>query len=219
MWVTVGSGEGKGLSVRVEGERFLIGSGAECQLMLGDPNVEPLHAYLQADGDGRVELHDLGSEGGTYVDGERIAGSRLLHDGDEVRVGDTVLIATLEDPAREAAANQLGSESEPAPAVRVTTDEGEEVEVVPASEHRRRRALRRPGGAEGRRPQWPQDDAARVAEGPQGGRLGGGGRLPGERVPPGQPDEHRRRRVGRAEQLPLPHPRLAHLPEHDPDRR
>ena len=27
MWVTIGSGEGKGLSVRVEGERFLIGTG------------------------------------------------------------------------------------------------------------------------------------------------------------------------------------------------
>ena len=40
MWVTVGSGEGKGLSVRVEGERFLIGSGDECQLMVGDPKVD-----------------------------------------------------------------------------------------------------------------------------------------------------------------------------------
>src|SRR6476469_1398107 len=132
MWVTVGAGEVKGLSVRVEGERFLIGSGAECQLMLGDPKVEPLHAYLEADGDGKVELHDLGSDSGTFVGGERVAGSRVLRDGEELRVGDTLLIAMLEDPAREAAANQDGSESEDvAPAVRVTTEEGEAVEVVP----------------------------------------------------------------------------------------
>jgi S1-C subfamily serine protease len=135
MWVTVGSGEGKGLSVRVEGERFLIGSGAECQLMLGDPKVEPLHAYLETDGDGKVELHDLGSECGTFVGGERVDGSRTLHDGDEMKVGETVLIATLDEPP----APPDGEPEEVAPAVRVTTEEGEEVEVVPASEHRRLR--------------------------------------------------------------------------------
>src|ERR671933_476992 len=62
MWVSIGSGEGKGLSVRVEGERFVVGSGSECQLMVGDPRVAPLHAYFEVEHDGRVLLHDLGSE-------------------------------------------------------------------------------------------------------------------------------------------------------------
>src|SRR4051794_2984790 len=136
MWVTVGSGEGKGLSVRVEGERFLIGSGAECQLMLGDPKVEPLHAYLQVDGDGHVEVHDLGSESGTFVGGERVDGSRTLHDGDEMKVGETVLIASLHDPAAE-----LDAAAEPAPGVRVTAEDGEAVEVMPARERRRLREM------------------------------------------------------------------------------
>src|SRR5436309_12429180 len=130
MWVTVGSGEGKGLSVRVEGERFLIGSGEESQLMLGDPAVEPLHAYLQVTGDGHVDLHDLGSEGGTFVNGERVDHSRRLEDGDELRVGDTVLLATLEEPARELAAAHHRGDSEIAPVVRVES-EGQTVEVVP----------------------------------------------------------------------------------------
>src|SRR5436190_200381 len=54
MWVTIGSGEGSGLSVRVEGERFLIGSGDECQLMVRGERVEPLHAYFEVHDDGRV---------------------------------------------------------------------------------------------------------------------------------------------------------------------
>src|ERR671933_328801 len=72
MWVTIGSGEGTGLSVRVEGGRFVIGSGEECQLMVRGEGIEPLHAYFEVHDDGRVELHDLGSLIGTYVDGERV---------------------------------------------------------------------------------------------------------------------------------------------------
>src|SRR4051812_17727259 len=99
MWVTVGSGEGKGLSVRVEGARFLVGTGSECQLMVSDPKVAPLHAYFEIGEGGRVALHDLGSEEGTLVDGERVDGSRVIEGGEEIRVGDTLLVPSLEDPA------------------------------------------------------------------------------------------------------------------------
>ncbi|MEA2412019.1 MAG: putative serine protease PepD [Thermoleophilaceae bacterium] len=166
MWVSIGSGEGKGLSVRVEGERFLVGTGPECQLMLGDTSVAPLHAYFEVGEDGRVALHDLGSEGGTFVNGERIEGSRAIEGGEEIRIGDTLLVPSVADPAEEARdqAEHAREEPENAPAVRVRTDdgqtvevlaagdgdeeghaavrvatEGEAVEVVPAGEHRRLR--------------------------------------------------------------------------------
>src|SRR4051794_35593338 len=102
MWITIGSGEGKGLSVRVEGERFLVGTGPECQLMVGDPKVSPLHAYFEVGEGGRVVLHDLGSGSGTHVNGERIDGSRLIEGGEEIRVGETVLVPSVADPAEEA---------------------------------------------------------------------------------------------------------------------
>ena len=54
MWVRSGSGEGEGLSVRVEGERFLVGSGEECQLRVSGTGVAPLHAYFQVREDGVV---------------------------------------------------------------------------------------------------------------------------------------------------------------------
>src|SRR3954453_20968004 len=127
MWVTIGSGEGKGLSVRVEGERFLVGTGTECQLMIGDPSVEPLHAYFEVSEDGRVTLHDLGSEGGTFVNGERIDGSRAIEGGEEIRIGDPVLTPIVAAPAEEERerAEHAGEEPENAPAVRVTTEDGQ----------------------------------------------------------------------------------------------
>jgi S1-C subfamily serine protease len=111
MWVTIGSGDGKGLSVKVEGERFLVGTGTECQLMLGDPKAAPLHAYFEVGEGGYVALHDLGSESGTYVDGERIDGSRVIEGGEEIRIGDTVLVPSVADPAEEAEA--VSAEAEP----------------------------------------------------------------------------------------------------------
>ena len=161
MWVVIGSGEGKGLSVRVEGERFLVGTGNECQLMIADPKAAPLHAYFEIGEGGQVVLHDLGSEEGTYVNGERVEGSRLIEGGEEIRVGETLLTTNVDDPAEE---RPVEEHPEPAPAVRVKTEdgqtvevlaagdeeaeghpavrvasEGEAVEVVPAGEHRRLR--------------------------------------------------------------------------------
>src|SRR3954471_3874563 len=104
MWVTIGSGEGTGLAVKVEGERFLVGTATECQLMVGDPKAAPLHAYFEVGEGGRVALHDLGSEAGTYVNGEQIEGSRIIEGGEEIRIGDTVLVPSVADPAEEAQA-------------------------------------------------------------------------------------------------------------------
>src|SRR5918911_5225570 len=118
MWVTIGSGEGTGLSVRVEGERFLIGSGEECQLMVRGEGIEPLHAYFEVHDDGHVELHDLGSETGTFVDGRRVEHAVPIHGGEQIRIGDTVLSPSVDDPEEEARHlhEAEGEPAEPAPA-------------------------------------------------------------------------------------------------------
>ena len=134
MWVTIGSGEGEGLSVRVEGERFLVGSGQEAQLMVRGGDVKPLHAYFQVREDGVVELHAL--EGDTYVNGHRLTGPAHITGGEEIRIGDTMLRPTVDDPAEEARqlADAEGDRpAEPAPVVRVET-EGQTVEVMPGDD-------------------------------------------------------------------------------------
>lgn len=134
MWVTIGSGEGEGLSVKVEGERFLVGSGEEAQLRVRGPGIEPLHVYFQVRDDGVVELHPL--EGETFVDGNRVEQALRIEGGEEIRVGDTVLKPRVDDPAEEARAlheAERDGPAEPAPVVRVET-EGQTVEVVPGAE-------------------------------------------------------------------------------------
>ena len=132
MWVTIGSGEAAGVSVRVEGERFLVGTGEECQLMVRDPKVAPLHAYFEVTEEGRVLLHDLGSDEGTFLNGRRIDAPAHIRGGEEIRVGDTSLVPNVRSPEEEAAhraANGDGEDDE-AP-VRVKTDDGNVIEVVP----------------------------------------------------------------------------------------
>src|SRR4051794_40682277 len=133
MWVTIGSGEGAGVSVHVEGERFLVGSGEECQLRLNaDDKVATLHAYFEVEPDGRVLLNDLGSDIGTLVNGRKIDAPAVIEGGEHILIGDTDLVPTVEAPeeeARERAAALL-HEDAGAP-VRVRTDEGDVIEVVP----------------------------------------------------------------------------------------
>jgi S1-C subfamily serine protease len=134
MWVTIGSGEGEGVSVHVQGERFLVGAGDECQLKLGDDEkVATLHAYFEVEPDGRVLLHDLGSDVGTIVDGQKIDAPKVIEGGESIVIGDTELTPTVESPEEEArarAAALLHEDSRDAP-VRVRTDDGDTIEVVP----------------------------------------------------------------------------------------
>jgi 2-alkenal reductase len=150
MWLTITSGEGKGLAVRVEGERFLVGSGRECRLIVHDDSVDPIHALFEITDDGDVEVQDLRTKTGTFVNGQQIGGATALKDGDEVRIGDTVLTATLTDPNEsdevDEPAVEVAVPAEPPAGVAdedavalVTAPEGSHLEVVPEQQRRRLR--------------------------------------------------------------------------------
>ena len=77
------------------GRRFPV----DAQLLLGregadvtieDPLVSRRHALVRVAGSG-LEIEDLGSLNGTWVNGERLAGSMRLSAGDVVRIGSAVL--------------------------------------------------------------------------------------------------------------------------------
>jgi S1-C subfamily serine protease len=113
MWVRVGSGPDEGKKALVEGEIFTIGSGADAHFRVADEEVAAAHAFFKTLSDGRVELHDVGSEAGTFVGGERLEGAVLLLGDEDVRVGSTVLVLSLGDP--DAASGELDAEAaEPA---------------------------------------------------------------------------------------------------------
>ena len=150
MWLTVTAGEGKGLSVRIDGERCLVGSGRECRLIVHDDGVDPIHALFEIDENGDVEVQDLRTKTGTFMNGERISGATAVNDGDEIKIGSTVLTATIEDPAESDEVEEPSIEvavppEPPSPAAAedavalVTAAEGTHVEVVPVDQRRRLR--------------------------------------------------------------------------------
>ena len=62
-----------------------IGRGTSCDVVLADLAVSRLHARIRWQ-DEELVLEDLGSSGGTYVNGERVQ-RRSLRPGDVVRFG------------------------------------------------------------------------------------------------------------------------------------
>jgi putative serine protease PepD len=150
MWLTITEGEGKGLSVRVEGERVLVGSGPENRLIIHDDDVDPIHALFEINPDGDVEIQDLRTKTGTFVGDERIGGVTHVNDGDRIKIGNTVITATLTDPAESEAVEEpavevnVPAEAEHGPVEEdavalVTAPEGTHVEVVPEGQRRRLR--------------------------------------------------------------------------------
>src|SRR4051794_36186857 len=78
--------------VPLEGGQITIGRALSNTVDLGDDDVvSRLHALLEELPGGWC-LRDLSSRNGTFVNGERIDRDRVLHAGDEVRVGDTRLV-------------------------------------------------------------------------------------------------------------------------------
>ncbi len=76
---------------RITVDRALtIGSGDDADVVLRDADVAPSHARMQPTGTD-VEIEDLGSGAGTWVNGARITTSTKLMPGDVVTIGGTNL--------------------------------------------------------------------------------------------------------------------------------
>jgi class 3 adenylate cyclase len=78
---------GEGL-LKVESQ-IVLGRGI-ADVVIDDPEISRRHALVRVVG-GVVEIDDLDSLNGTWVNGERIAGTTELRPGDVVRIGQSVL--------------------------------------------------------------------------------------------------------------------------------
>ncbi|HEY62982.1 MAG TPA: FHA domain-containing protein [Caldilineae bacterium] len=72
-----------------------VGRSARNDVVLDDPLVSRAHAEIRHTDEGWV-LHDRNSTNGTYLNGRRVIRSEPLRDGDEIRIGQTIL--TFVDP-------------------------------------------------------------------------------------------------------------------------
>ena len=68
------------------GDEATLGRGAGCQVQFNDPMVSQLHARLFRSNQG-LQIEDLGSTNGTYVNGKKVGAPTRLKKGDRVRVG------------------------------------------------------------------------------------------------------------------------------------
>ncbi len=78
------------LTVRVM-RTWIIGSGADCDLVIARPTVSGRHCRLTEIADGYL-LEDLGSSNGTYVNGEPIDSATRVSASDVITLGMTVPI-------------------------------------------------------------------------------------------------------------------------------
>lgn len=84
--LTVLEGLHHGKVFALRGGENLLGRAQEANVQLDDHGVSRRHAQLRVELSGEVELLDLGSTNGTFVNGERIA-KESLKVGDRIRVG------------------------------------------------------------------------------------------------------------------------------------
>jgi len=85
----------------LSGTEMTIGHSDTADIVVEDPYLSRRHALLSVNA-GEVTVHDLNSTGGTFVNGERVDGPRVLRSGDQVRFAD--LVAVFEAGTADAAA-------------------------------------------------------------------------------------------------------------------
>ena len=78
---------------RVAKDRFLIGRGKHCDLVISSAKVSREHAAIVREGPAWF-IEDLGSSNGTWFDAERIT-RRQIHDGDEYYISSQKLSCAL----------------------------------------------------------------------------------------------------------------------------
>ncbi len=124
-WMRIG-----GHDVEVRVGRTLLGRHDSCQVVLDDPLASRRHAAVQFDGH-HATVQDLGSVNGVLVNGERIVESAQLNNGDEVRLGNQVILIYLGPAVGDDQRRRWGAETLTAQAsARLLEAEVEEATVV-----------------------------------------------------------------------------------------
>lgn len=86
MKLVVVGGKQSGMEIPVRAPKFLIGRGEECQLRPQSTMISRKHCAITV-ADGQVAIEDFGSTNGTFLNGEKVAGTHKLNNGDRIKVG------------------------------------------------------------------------------------------------------------------------------------
>src|SRR5215470_7908876 len=85
------SGPTPGAAYTLEGDQITIGRDSTNGIVINDAEISRRHARLTYQG-GKYVLEDLGSTNGTFVNGQRLAGPRVLKAGEVVSFGEQIIL-------------------------------------------------------------------------------------------------------------------------------
>jgi len=124
--LTMRTGPNPGTVYALEGDLIAIGRDASNDISVNDAEVSRRHARLTFQG-GKFVLEDLGSTNGTYVNGQRLTGPRVLKSGEVISLGEQIVFvyesmsadpgATIASPRKAVSADPrtLSVSSPPSP--------------------------------------------------------------------------------------------------------
>ena len=85
------SGPTPGAAYTLEGDQITIGRDSTNGIAINDAEISRRHARLTFQG-GKYILEDLGSTNGTFVNGQRLAGPRVLKPGEVISFGEQIVL-------------------------------------------------------------------------------------------------------------------------------
>ena len=85
------TGPTPGAAYTLEGDQMTVGRDSTNEIVINDAEISRRHARLTFQG-GKYVLEDLGSTNGTFVNGQRLAGPRVLKTGEVVSFGEQIVL-------------------------------------------------------------------------------------------------------------------------------
>jgi serine phosphatase RsbU (regulator of sigma subunit) len=118
--LTFVKGVNQGSTLTLEGDKFVLGRNADCQVVLNVPAVSREHAVIRKV-QGKYYIEDMKSRNGTFVNNQEVTARTLLKNNDRIKICDN-LLAFMEGSARKELPDFMARTLAQAP----TVDEDEE---------------------------------------------------------------------------------------------
>jgi len=114
--LTMRSGPNPGTVYALDSDQISIGRDSSNSISVNDAEVSRHHARLNFQG-GKYVLDDLGSTNGTFVNGQRLTGPRVLKSGEVISLGEQIVFvyeAVESDPGATVISSRADVVSRPA---------------------------------------------------------------------------------------------------------
>ena len=88
IWIGGSNGKWKRIEYLLEGSAFVGRNSSRCNIYCDDPTISGQHFFISEEADGNIYVTDLPTnKNGTYLNGSRFTGQRMLHPGDDIGAG------------------------------------------------------------------------------------------------------------------------------------